>query len=224
MSNDLTSKSPMLKLHKGGIDPNTPLTPEQVARFKDQTCPAGGPETIPLDGQSVEAKAGAKFSGIVAREEKLAEDKGGVAYWCKRANAAESQAVKVQDLARLLCRERDLLRDRLLAMCLAIRQQGFKATDGVVMQGTIKIEDFPPFLDIERFARGAPKEQGIPLREFPMDGKREVKRIKSSDYIMECGHIKVFKPGEKTPKIRERIVCDLCTAMLSERGDLEESK
>ena len=152
----------------------------------------------------------------------IKEDKGTVGYWVKRATAAEAENDKLREMTKLLCKERDMLRDRLLAMCLAIRQRGFRAPSDDA-EGTGPIESFPPFLDIERFARGAPKEQGTPLRELPMDGKREVKRIKSNDIVIECGHIIIHKPGDAWPKIRERVVCELCTAMLKERGELVET-
>ena len=187
------------------------------------------PDVIPLTAE-MKAQLGIGGEGTVAVAVKVMSDGRryevtGSGAWKKIGDAPgtiegrpwNERALAAEGLAKGLLMERERLMDRILSACARLRDGGFKAVDGVIMAGTIKLEDDPAFLDIESWAIGCPKDRGPLLSEQRRDGVRVVEKVEASQMVLSCGH-RVHMENHPGVKLMDELACVICTEMLKARG------
>jgi len=122
-----------------------------------------------------------------------------------------------------LLEERKKLEQLILDACIRLQDMGFTEPSS-----GMKLENAAAFKDLLTFAKGTPDIYVPLLDSLDKDGKRFVKRWRTTENIghelqLECGHSLRLSLSQKLPEKDQRVMCDRCIAMLKERGDHEEA-
>lgn len=165
-----------------------------------------GPVKVMADGRRYVVTKGGKGPWV-----KIGDAEGAIEglAWNERAKRAEKGMV-------LLLAERERIRDRILERCIELRGRKYESEGGA-------LELNSAFLDIEKFARGAPYDKGALLEEMRRDGVRWVEAVRDSEVVLTCGHR--MKGSEQVGlKLQEVVECGKCVEMLKARGWYEKRK
>jgi hypothetical protein len=134
------------------------------------------------------------------------------------------RAIKAEKYLVSMVEERKKLQQLILEACVKLREYGFECEAG-------QLVNCMEFQEIMAFAKGVPHITRPPLETMRLDGRRAVKKMQShpeeDKYYLyaECGHVLEWTTAQvkvAEVKMNSLVECQLCTAMLKEKGILED--